>query len=214
MFVFGSQVLLQKHILTLERGILDRSGPNKSCGPANFRLTSVDHLKRSKRGNFSLGKVCSICFSEICLQNFGHFWGEFRKKKTPKLCLEPPSSEQRPRLASRCGRSETFRTVGNRSPASGTALPLPYPVSRPRGYARCACVERSKHAALRHPCAWFRAPGFLYCRNARAARSFVCNRVRTSPRSVGARRNFFVTSTATATAARFRTAELTFFSCG
>ena len=76
--------MLQKHILTLERGILDRSGPNKSCGPANFRLTSVDHLKRSKRGNFSLGKVCSICFSEICLENFGHLWGEFRRRKKTK----------------------------------------------------------------------------------------------------------------------------------
>ena len=151
------------------------------------------------------------------MEIFGHFWGEFRKKKTPKLCLEPPSSEQRPRLASRLGRSETFRTVGNRSPASGTALPLPYPVSRPRGYARCAFPRGRAYPlrpALRQPSAWFRAPEFLYCRNARAARSFVCNRVRTSPRSVGARRNFFVTSTATATAARFRTAELTFFSCG
>ena len=87
MFVFGSQVLLQKHILTLERGILDRSGPNKSCGPANFRLTSVDHLKRSKRGNFSLGKVCSICFSEICLQNFEHFWGEFRRRRKKTKAL-------------------------------------------------------------------------------------------------------------------------------
>ena len=76
--------MLQKHILTLELGILDRSGPNKSCGPANFRLTSVDHLKRSKRGNFSLGKVCSICFSEICLENFGHLWGEFRRRKKTK----------------------------------------------------------------------------------------------------------------------------------
>ena len=151
------------------------------------------------------------------MEIFGHFWGEFRKKKTPKLCLEPPSSEQRPRLASQFGRSETFRTVGNRSPASGTALPLPYPVSRPRGYARCAFPRGRAYPlrpALRQPSAWFRAPEFLYCRNARAARSFVCNRVRTSPRSVGARRNFFVTSTATATAARFRTAELTFFSCG
>ena len=156
MFVFGSQVLLQKHILTLERGILDRSGPNKSCGPANFRLTSVDHLNRSKRGNLSLGKVCSICFSEIGLEIFGNVWGNFGKTH-PKLCLEPPSSEQRPRLAFRFGRSETFRTVGNRSPSNGTALPLPYPVSRPRGNARCASADRSVHGlhvALRPALRW------------------------------------------------------------
>ena len=34
-------------------------------------------------------------------------------KNKPKLCLELPSSVQRLRLASRFGRSETFRAVGN-----------------------------------------------------------------------------------------------------
>ena len=206
--------MLQKHILTLERGILDRSGPNKSCGPANFRLTSVDHLKRSKRGNFSLGKVCSICFSEICLQNFEHFWGEFRRRRKKTKALSGTTV-----FGATTPVSVTVRKVGNLpnrwKPVSGerdcVAASLPcLPSARV-----CALRVRGTHArSLASALRLVRAPGFLYCRNARAARSFVCNRVRTSPRSVGARRNFFVTSTATATAARFRTAELTFFSCG